>query len=287
MKTREIFRLQDEAWKLNFLAYLAFGGEPLTRPDVLEIMKHAHDLGFYTSMITNGTLLHNKAKEIAKTVDLTWVSLDYDSNYHDEMRGLKGAFSSALTGIKKLKNEGGRVAINCVLSKLNMDSVKKMAQLAQNLNVKIAFDPMEVLPECNEEHQLSRKERKVLFTDVLHLKKLGYPILNSYEFIEHFVSRTGYSCAQPKVFLEVHASGEIAPFWCRKNNNIIGNLREQSLSEVLNSTPFKAFSRMTEGCSLCDNSSTLEVSMFYSIREFFKNCFKPPTPVVRLIKEYL
>ena len=287
METHEIFKLQDEAWKLNFLAYLAFGGEPLTRPDALAIMKHAHDLGFYTSIITNGTFLYSKAEEIAKTVDLTWVSLDYDSDYHDEMRGLKGAFNSALKGIRKLKHEGGKIAINCVLSKLNMDAARKMARLAQNLKVKIAFDPMEVLPGFNEEYMLSRKECKSLFSDVLQLKKLGYPILNSYEFIQHFISPMGYSCAQPKVFLEVQANGEIAPFWCRKNNHTIGNLRKQSLSEVLHSTPFKAFSRVTEGCSLCDNSSTLEVSMFYSTRDFFKNCFKPPTPVVRLVKEYL
>jgi MoaA/NifB/PqqE/SkfB family radical SAM enzyme len=287
METHEIFKLQDEAWKLNFLAYLAFGGEPLTRPDALAIMKHAHDRGFYTSIITNGTLLYNKAEEIAKTVDLTWVSLDYDSDYHDEMRGLKGAFNSALKGIKKLRSKGGKIAINCVLSKLNMDAAKKMAQLAQNLKVKIAFDPIEVLPGFNEEYMLSRKECKSLFSNVLQLKKLGYPILNSYEFIQHLISRTGYSCAQPKVFLEVQANGEIAPFWCRKKNHIIGNLRKQSLSEVLYSTPFENFSRSTEGCSLCDNSSTLEVSMFYSTRDFFKNCFKPPTPVVRLVREYL
>jgi MoaA/NifB/PqqE/SkfB family radical SAM enzyme len=203
------------------------------------------------------------------------------------MRGLKGAFNSALKGIRKLKNEGGRIAINCVLSKLNMDAAKKMTQLAQNLQVKIAFDPMEVLTGFNEEYRLSRKECKSLFSDVLRLKKLGYPILNSYEFIQHFINRTGYSCAQPKVFLEVQANGEIAPFWCRKNNRIIGNLRKQSLSEVLYSAPFENFSRIAEGCSLCDNSSTLEVSMFYSVRDFFKNCFKPPTPVVRLVKEYL
>jgi MoaA/NifB/PqqE/SkfB family radical SAM enzyme len=287
METHEIFKLQDEAWKLNFLAYLAFGGEPLTRPDALAIMKHAHDRGFYTSIITNGTFLYNKAEEIAKTVDLTWVSLDYDSDYHDEMRGLKGAFNSALKGIKKLRSKGGKIAINCVLSKLNMDAAKKMAQLAQNLKVKIAFDPIEVLPGFNEEYMLSRKECKSLFSNVLQLKKLGYPILNSYEFIQHLISRTGYSCAQPKVFLEVQANGEIAPFWCRKKNHIIGNLRKQSLSEVLYSTPFENFSRSTEGCSLCDNSSTLEVSMFYSTRDFFKNCFKPPTPVVRLVREYL
>jgi MoaA/NifB/PqqE/SkfB family radical SAM enzyme len=287
LKTHEIFNVQDEAWKLNFVAYLAFGGEPLIRPDAVDILKHAHGLGFYTSIITNGTFLYSKAEGIAKAVDLTWVSLDYDSDYHDEMRGLKGAFESSLKGIRKLRNEGGKIAINCVLSKLNLDAPKKMAELAQNLGVKLIFDPMEVLQGVNEEYRLSRKECKSLFLDVLELKKLGYPILNSYEFLQHVVSHTGYSCAQPKVFLEVHANGEIAPFWCRKNNHILGDLRKQSLSEVLYSPLFEDFARTTEGCSLCDNTSTSDISMFYSAKNFFKNCLKPPGPAVRLIKEYL
>jgi MoaA/NifB/PqqE/SkfB family radical SAM enzyme len=285
--TREIFRMQDEAWKLNFVAYLAFGGEPLMRPDALDILKHAQDLGFYTSLITNGTFLRSKAEEIAKTVDLTWVSLDYDSEYHDEMRGLKGSFRSTIEGIEKLRSEGGRIAINCVLSKLNMDAGRKMADLAQNLGVKLAFDPIEVLPSCNEEYGLSRKECRSLFEEVLELKKLGYPILNSYEFLQHLISRTGYSCAQPKVFVEVHANGEIAPFWCRKNNHILGDLRKQSLGELLYSAVFEDFVRETEGCHLCDNSSTADISMFYSTQNFFKDCLKPPSPVWRLIKEYL
>ena len=287
LKTSEIFKMLDEAWKLNFVTYLAFGGEPLIRPDAVDILKHAHDLGFYTSVITNGTFLYSKAEEIAKTVDLTWVSLDYNSEYHDEMRGLKGAFNSALRGIRKLKSEGGKIAVNCVLSKLNLDAAKKMAELAQTLRVKVAFDPMEGIPGVNEEYRLSREECRSLFSEVLELKKHGYPILNSYEFLQYLISNLRYSCAQPKVFVDVHTNGEIAPFWCRKNYGILGDLRKQSLGEVLYSALFEDFARLAEGCSLCGNSSTLEVSMFYSYRDFLKNCFKPPGPVVRMIKEYL
>jgi len=95
MTTREIFRMLTEARKLRFVAYVVFGGEPLMRTDILDVLRCAHDLGFYTSIITNGVYLPEKADEIAKTVDLTWVSLDHYSNYHDELRGLKGTFKKA------------------------------------------------------------------------------------------------------------------------------------------------------------------------------------------------
>ena len=86
MTIHEIFRMLDEARKLNFVAYIVFGGEPLMRTDILDILQHAHDLGFYTSLITNGIYLPEKSEKIAKVVDLTWVSLDHYSDYHDEMR---------------------------------------------------------------------------------------------------------------------------------------------------------------------------------------------------------
>jgi len=92
LTTREIFRMLDEAKRLNFVAYVAWGGEPLLRHDIIDILNHAHGLGFYTSMITNGTLLKDRAKETSKIVDLTWVSLDYDSEYHSEMRHSTSAF---------------------------------------------------------------------------------------------------------------------------------------------------------------------------------------------------
>lgn len=286
MKTHEVFRMLDEARKLNFVSYLVWGGEPLMRPDIVNILEHAHALGFYTSIVTNGTYLSEKAKEIAKLVDLTWVSLDHFSEYHDEIRGSKGTFSRALRGVIKLRRMGGRIAVNCVLSKLNVDAVGKMAELAYHLGVKIAFDPMEVFTGINEQYALSCAERDRLFSEVLRYKKIGYPILNSYDYLKHLIDLKEYSCAQPKVFITVLENGEIKPFWCRKNHHALGDLRMQSLGEILYSAPFEEFTKMTEGCNLCNNSSTVEASMLYSAKNFLMNCLKIPNPILSFIADY-
>ena len=93
------------------------------------------------------------------------------------MRGLKGTFSSAVEGVKKLRRLGGKVAVNCVLSKQNKDAIKNLAVLARNLKVKVAFDPMEVFPEFNAQYALSPIERRNLFMEILELKKAGYQSL--------------------------------------------------------------------------------------------------------------
>jgi MoaA/NifB/PqqE/SkfB family radical SAM enzyme len=286
MRTDEVLKMLEEARKQNFVAYLAWGGEPLMRADIAGILGHAHKLGLYTSLITNGTFLSERAKDLSKVVDLTWVSLDHFSDYHDEMRGFEGAFDRAIDGINQLKNAGGRVAVNCVLSKLNLNSVRGMCELARSLGVKLAFDPMEIFPGFNDEYALRRSECNHLFAEVFELKKAGFPILNSYDYLAHLASDRSYSCAQPRVFMKVSETGEVAPFWCKRSNSVLGNVRKQSLGSILHSPSFNEFVKTTEGCRLCSNSSTVEVSMFYAMRRFFTNCLKMPNPILRFIIDF-
>lgn len=286
MSTHEIFRMLDEAKKLNFVSYVAWGGEPLMRRDILDILQHAHDIDLYTSIITNGFYLSDKAEKIAKLVDLTFVSLDHYSDYHDEMRDLKGTFERAVDGIVKLRHAGGRVAINCVLSRLNMDAVGRMTELARRLGVNIAFDPMEVFSGCNEEHSLTTSERTRLFSEIREFKKQRYPILNSYEYLEHLISRVKYCCAQPSIFIMVTEDGKIKPFWCQKTGRVLGDLRKQSLEEIMYSPSFRKFAEITKRCNLCDNSTTVESSIFYSARRFLMNYYKWNNPYLKFISDY-
>ena len=191
-----------------------------------------------------------------------------------------------MDGITELRTLGGRIAVNCVLSKLNPDVARDMAELAQSLNVGIAFDPMEVFQGFNEEYALSLKERRRVFLDILKLKKSGYPVLNSFEFLEHLINPAEYSCAQARVYLNVRENGDVNPFWCLKDMRLLGNLRRQSLAEVLFSAPFREFAQNTEKCCSCTNSVTTEVSMFYSIPRFLKNCFRLPNPIWEFISYY-
>jgi len=285
MSTDEVRRLLDEARRLNFVAYVAWGGEPLMRPDIMEILRHAHDLGFYTSIITNGTLLKDMAGEIAKVIDLTWVSLDCDSPFHSEMRGVEEAYEKALEGIRELKLARGRVAVNCVLSNLNPDVVPRMGALAKRYGLKLAFDPIQIFPETNAQHALSPSQRKRAFSEAAELKAKGYPILNSYEYLQN-QTNLSFSCAQPRIFMDVSEDGKVKPFWCAKSDGALGDLRRQSLGEIVHSTPFQEFVEVANGCSLCSHSTTFETSIFYSVRRFLVNVYRPNSPYLKFIMDF-
>jgi len=286
MSQSEIFRMLDEAKALNFVAYIVWGGEPLMRKDIFNILQHASRNDFYTSIITNGILLPENAEKLAEVVDLTFVSLDHHSEYHDVMRGYKGAFKKAVEGITKLRDAGGRVVINCVLSKLNEDSAKKMVELSRTLGVKIAFDQMEVFAGYNDELALIADERTEAFLKVREIKNYGRYVLNSSEYLDHIINHEEYSCAQPSIYIVVTEDGKVTPFWCQKTNNHLGDLRKQNLNEILNSKHLKQFVELAKGCSLCSNSVTVETSTYYSIRRFFTNFYKWNNPYLKFLADF-
>jgi len=285
MTTPEVEAMLDDAWRQNFVAYVALGGEPMLRRDTPDILAYAKGRGFYTSLITNGTRLAEEAPRLVESADLIWVSLDHDSPYHDEMRGLDGAYEGAVAGLREVHRLGGRARINCVLSAMNPDAPEKMARLAAKLGVRIAYDPMEVFPG-NEEHTLTPETRRAAFKKVRRLKERGYPILNSYEFIQQQLSPRRYSCSQPRVFLKVEEDGGIHPFWCPSAGDANWSLRRQGLAEILASPEWRSFAELAKGCSRCNNSSTYECSAFYDAQRFAANFYKPKNPYFRFIEEF-
>ncbi|MDP3564622.1 MAG: radical SAM protein, partial [Methanoregula sp.] len=143
MKTGDIFRMLDQAANSGFVAYVAFGGEPLMREDITDILGHAHALGLYTIIITNGYFLEEKSDALADITDLTIVSLDDVGAAHDALRGMDGLFQRALDGISAMKKKESRIALNCVLSHFSPGAEGRMVSFAQKNGLKIAFDPME------------------------------------------------------------------------------------------------------------------------------------------------
>ena len=56
----QCFRVIDEIAEINpHILLILTGGEPLLRPDILEISKYASDTGFLVVMGTNGVLLND------------------------------------------------------------------------------------------------------------------------------------------------------------------------------------------------------------------------------------
>jgi len=114
-------------------ALVLSGGEPLVRPDCLEIARYGTSKGLRMLLATNGTLLTaGLAREVAEAgVQRISVSIDgATASSHDEFRRILGAFDAAWSGVENAKAAGLSFQINTTVSKHNIDEIPDILDLA-------------------------------------------------------------------------------------------------------------------------------------------------------------
>ncbi len=113
------------------------GGEPLVRPDLVELARYAVAKGMRAVISTNGTLItQEKAKEL-KSVGLSYVgvSLDGMEVINDRFRGKKGAFSEAMKGIRNCQDAGLKVGLRFTINRMNVGEVSQIFHLLEASNI--------------------------------------------------------------------------------------------------------------------------------------------------------
>jgi MoaA/NifB/PqqE/SkfB family radical SAM enzyme len=211
MQTKEVFRLLDEGYACGMRGYYLFGGEPTVRKDIGAIVDYAKNVGFLTTMNTNGSLLATKAEEL-HNLDMAFVSLDYFNSYHDFIRGKPGSFKEVMEGIERIRDAGHtRVVLVTTISSLNFDAIEPMAELAHDLHVGISFNSVEPTVKVGFEdgrsespvsdYGLTRAQLRTFYVKLLKLKREGYPLMETEVVLKHFVEGRSWRCNFPNVCL--------------------------------------------------------------------------------------
>ncbi len=123
LSTEQAYEVIDDLKGFRVPVIIFSGGEPLMRPDMLELSAHAKQLGFYTALSTNGTLID---KEMARKIgtigyDYVGISLDGIGKVHDDFRGMDGAFDLSLQAVRHLREENVKVGLRFTLTEDNAD----------------------------------------------------------------------------------------------------------------------------------------------------------------------
>jgi heme b synthase len=128
---------QLAAWTRPIL--VLSGGEPLFRPDIFEIARHASERGLRVALATNGTLIDaGRARQLVEArVQRVAVSLDgADAARHDAFRALPGSFERAIAGLEALRAAGMDTQINTTVARHNLDQLPAMIDLACQVGAK-------------------------------------------------------------------------------------------------------------------------------------------------------
>lgn len=104
------------------------GGEPLYRPDILDLAAFARDQGLRVALATNGTLVTPEKAKAIREAGVARVSLSLDgarAGTHDRFRG-SGNFERALAGFDHLRREGVSLQINMTVTRFNAEELPEL-----------------------------------------------------------------------------------------------------------------------------------------------------------------
>jgi len=231
------------------------GGEALMMEGVLDLVRYSVDLGFDTSIASNGWLVdRDMAKRIAGS-GLKMISLSLDSHrphVHDYLRGVPGVHQGVINAIDSLHKYCGRdfsINICCVIYEINQDDVLEIVKWA-NANDKITgsmsfmacMQPNNTPPE--EDWYLDRyaylwpkepRHTAEIIENIIDLKKKGCRIGNPISQLRAFQAYY----LDPKRFVKrrqcnldraVHVSAVGDIFLCY-NWERLGNIKAHDLKE--------------------------------------------------------
>ena len=126
---------QAAAWPPPPMIILS-GGEPLMRPDILELAAYGHSLGLRMLLSTNGTLVDVDLAAKMKAAGVARVSLSLDgpdARSHDDFRGVPGAFEGLRRGAAHLKAVGLPFQINTTLTAANLSQAAALTDMGAEL----------------------------------------------------------------------------------------------------------------------------------------------------------
>ncbi len=133
LSTTEAKVLLGQIAKAGFKIMIFSGGEPLLRPDILELVAYATSLGLRSVFGTNGTLITPEmAHELKKAGAMGMgISLDsLDAAKHDKFRSFEGAWEGAVRGMRNCRAAGLPFQIHTTVMNWNKSELEAMTDFA-------------------------------------------------------------------------------------------------------------------------------------------------------------
>jgi Fe-coproporphyrin III synthase len=266
--------------------------EPLVYPHLVESLEYANEKGLFTSITTNALTLPQKAEALANAgLNEIYVSLDGPEDIHNEIRGHPKSFQKAVEGIQKLFSLKHRpeVSIFCVITEWNIGYLKAFVEFFQDYPLKeIGFMHTNFTPDwLAEKHNakfgglyaatlsntgeidLSKMDLKMLWSEMEAIKsmKLNFKVSFSPEF-EHYNGletfyrhpeiKIGKRCNDAFRNVMIKSDGSVIPAHGRCYNLNVGNIHNQSLASIWNSSQLGQFRKtlnqeggLLPACSRC------------------------------------
>lgn len=139
LSTAEAFTLLDQIAAAGFKIMIFSGGEPLMRPDILELVRHAASLKLIPVFGTNGTLITRELAQRlldagARGMGISLDSLDREK--HNRFRSFDGAWEGAVRGMENCRAVGLPFQIHTTVMDWNQNELEALTDFAVEIGAK-------------------------------------------------------------------------------------------------------------------------------------------------------
>ena len=133
LTTEEGFALIDQVQALSQPSplFVFTGGDPMRRPDLPQLVRHAADAGLIVALTPSGTAAATRAKLTElKDAGLSRIAVSLDgpdAETHDAFRRVRGSYDWTMRIIEAATDLGLALQINTTVSKLTLPQLESMA----------------------------------------------------------------------------------------------------------------------------------------------------------------
>jgi len=137
LDTQQVFTVMDDLKQFGVPVLILSGGEPLLRPDIFEIAQRSKEMGFYTALSTNGTLINDT--NINKIADMNFdylgISIDGIAETHDKFRRKQGAFDASIKALRLCHDKSIKVGLRFTMTQDNAEQLPQLLKLMDDENI--------------------------------------------------------------------------------------------------------------------------------------------------------
>lgn len=139
LDTEEGKRLMDRVRRFGRPLFILTGGDPLKRPDVVELVRYGASIGLRMAMTPSGTpLMTEDVLAELKAAGLSRLAVSLDGStaaVHDAFRGVAGSYAWTLRMLEAARGIGLSTQVNTTVSRHNLGDFDPLCALMTRLGI--------------------------------------------------------------------------------------------------------------------------------------------------------
>lgn len=272
LSTAEAFALMDQISKLEVPLTVLTGGDPMRRPDILEIVRYGTDRGLRLALTPSGTPEMTRARvDSLKAAGLARLAVSLDGStaeIHDSFRRVPGSYGWTLDIIRWASEAGLPAQINTTVTRYNLDDFDRMADLMLTLPI-VLWSVFFLVPvgRGSQDDQITAEEYEKVFHKMADLAERAPFDIKSTE-APHYrrvllqrgaagnrrPERAAFGVNDGKGFAFVSHTGEVWPSGFLPLS--AGNIKSADLGDLYRESPLfrgiRDHAKLKGKCGLCE-----------------------------------